>query len=155
MEGIFIASVTLGWFCVRINTCHTHTTWVKESMVLFLSAQVREAPTSRKGSLRPRAQGTGILASYRAGWFRHNTMRALAQVYSNLNINDKCVDTGKTRVYSGRLHAIVRNFVLDLVTFKLNVTMMARIPVFLSRLIFFQKKLLGAIHYLNPTLALL
>ena len=82
-------------------------------------------------------------------------MRALAQVYSNLNINDKCVDTGKTRVYSGRLHAIVRNFVLDLVTFKLNVTMMARIPVFLSRLIFFQKKLLGAIHYLNPTLALL
>jgi len=35
----------------------------------------------------------------------------------NVQINDKCDDTGQTQGFSGRLHAIVRNFVLDLVSF--------------------------------------
>ena len=34
----------------------------------------------------------------------------------NVQINDKCYDTGQTQGFSGLLHAIVQNFVLDLVT---------------------------------------
>ena len=41
----------------------------------------------------------------------------------NVQINDKCDDTGQTQGFSGRLHAIVRNFVLDLVTDITDVTM--------------------------------
>ena len=47
------------------------------------------------------------------------------------------------------------NFLLDLVTFKLNVTMIARMPVFLKLFkTIFQKNVLRAILYLNSTPAL-
>ena len=34
----------------------------------------------------------------------------------NVQINNKCYDTGQTQGFTGLLHAIVRNFVQDLVT---------------------------------------
>ena len=68
----------------------------------------------------------------------------------NIQINDKCCDTGQTQGYIGRFHAIVRNFRLDLVRFKCNVTIIARMPVFLKLFkTVFQKNVLRAILYLN------
>ena len=59
---------------------------------------------------------------------------------------------GQTQGYIGLFHAIVRNFLLDLVMFKLNVTMIARMPVFFKFLkTIFQKNVLRAILFLNST----
>ena len=73
----------------------------------------------------------------------------------NVQINDKCDDTGQTQGYIGLFHTIVRNFELDLVTFKLNVTMTARMPVFFKLLKLFFKKKIRAILYLNRTPAVM